>query len=93
MVLLCYNNQIEMYSTNFSSAKKIIKNFILCGILYFVVLPRHAHAYLDPGNGSYLFQILIASLLGASFFLKDGIKKIKSFFQKKQAKKESEHHS
>lgn len=29
-----------------------------------------AYAYLDPGSGSYIFQVLIAMLLGAIFTLK-----------------------
>ena len=29
-----------------------------------------AHAYLDPATGSYVFQILMAGLLGALFALK-----------------------
>lgn len=29
-----------------------------------------AYAYLDPGTGSYLLQILLASLLGAAFAVK-----------------------
>ena len=29
-----------------------------------------AHAYIDPGTGSYIFQIIIATLLGAGFMIK-----------------------
>lgn len=36
----------------------------------FLAFPTDANAYLDPGTGSYLFQILIASLIGAAFAIK-----------------------
>lgn len=37
-------------------------------------------AYLDPGSGSYILQILIGALLGAAFVIKVYWRKIKSFF-------------
>ena len=36
--------------------------------------------YLDPGSGSFLIQLIIASLLGAAFVLRTSWSKIKSFF-------------
>ncbi len=35
-----------------------------------VAVPPHAEAYLDPGTGSYILQILIAGLLSALFMIK-----------------------
>jgi hypothetical protein len=43
-------------------------------------LPRNAHAYLDPGTGSYVFQILTAVFIGAIFSIKVFFKNIKAFF-------------
>ncbi|OGG13308.1 hypothetical protein A3D77_05535 [Candidatus Gottesmanbacteria bacterium RIFCSPHIGHO2_02_FULL_39_11] len=64
---------------------------ILFGILiYFFSLPKHAHAYLDPGTGSYIFQIILAGLFGSIFFLKSGIKKIKGLFKDKSVEKETD---
>lgn len=37
-------------------------------------------AYLDPGSGSFLIQIIVASLVGISFFAKMFWKNIKLFF-------------
>lgn len=37
-------------------------------------------AYLDPGSGSYLLQILIALLLGGAFAVRAFWGRIKSFF-------------
>ncbi len=39
-------------------------------------------AYLDPGSGSLLLQVLLALFLGAGFTIKLYWKKIKSFFNK-----------
>lgn len=47
-----------------------------------LVCPQDAHAYLDPGSGSYIFQILIASLLGALFAIKVYWIKVLSLFKK-----------
>jgi hypothetical protein len=39
-------------------------------------------AYLDPGSGSFILQILIATLVGSVFLIKVYWKKIKAFFKK-----------
>ncbi len=39
--------------------------------------PSVAYAYLDPGTGSYLVQLVIASILSALFVVKIYWKKIK----------------
>lgn len=36
-----------------------------------------AYAYIDPGSGSFMLQMLIASLIGASFTIKAYFKTIK----------------
>ena len=38
----------------------------LCEAIY----PQKAYAYLDPGSGSFLFQLLLGVLLGAVFSMK-----------------------
>ena len=40
-------------------------------------------AYLDPGTGSFLVQLLIGGLVGALVFLKAYWNKIRSFFSKR----------
>lgn len=51
-------------------------------VLYYLLSPSSAHAYLDPGTGSYLFQLLIAGLVGGAFAVKIFWARIKAFFQK-----------
>lgn len=40
-------------------------------------------AYLDPGSGSFILQILLATLLGLGFVLRGYWSKLISFFKRK----------
>ncbi len=40
-------------------------------------------AYLDPGSGSYLLQLLLAGLLGSLVVIRASWDKIKGFFSKR----------
>jgi len=42
--------------------------------------PSNAHAYIDPGYGLLMLQMLIASLVGVLFYLLHVPSKIKKFF-------------
>jgi hypothetical protein len=42
--------------------------------------PTHVRAYLDPGSGSILLQLLIAGILGAILVLRSSWGKVKTFF-------------
>ena len=57
------------------------KQIFLYIAFLFLLFPKSAYAYLDPGTGSYFFQMLIAGLLGSLFFLKTIIRKVKEFFK------------
>ena len=48
------------------------------------------HAYLDPGSGSFLIQLLIAGIVGAGFLIKVYWKKIKGLFIRADSKKEDD---
>lgn len=64
------------------------KLILFCTLIYLFSMPKHAHAYLDPGTGSYIFQIILAGLFGSIFFLKSGVKKIQRLFKEKLPTKE-----
>lgn len=51
---------------------------LLLGVAFFA-LPSPALAYMDPGAGSYVIQVLIAGLLGATFTLKVFWRNIRTF--------------
>lgn len=48
--------------------------------VWVLAAPGRALAYLDPGTGSYLFQILIAALVGGLFAVKIFWGRISAFF-------------
>ena len=45
----------------------------------FEMLLRGQAAYLDPGSGSYLLQLVIAGILGSLFLLRGYFGRIKTF--------------
>ena len=48
---------------------------------------QDAFAYLDPGTGSYVFQVLVAAFIGGLFTIKIFWQKIKNFFSNHFSKK------
>lgn len=68
-------------------------NILFFSLFYLFVTPNQAHAYLDPGTGSYITQILIGFALGGLYMVKIFwhriVKQFKSFYAyfKKDAKK------
>ncbi|AIE83985.1 hypothetical protein OP10G_0617 [Fimbriimonas ginsengisoli Gsoil 348] len=54
--------------------------------MFLTICPR-AEAYIDAGSGSYLLQIAIASLLGASLALKSSLANFKAVLLRKRAPK------
>ena len=49
-------------------------------IFYLLLFPRLVYAYLDPGSGSLILQLIIAFLAGLSLMIKVFWTKIKTFF-------------
>ena len=47
-----------------------------------LLLPSVAHAYLDPGTGSYVVQLLIGGLLGGLFALGVFWRRVVAFFKR-----------
>jgi hypothetical protein len=58
-----------------------LSGIIALSVLFLLLEPRISAAYLDPGTGSYLIQILIAAGLGAIFSIKIFWQRIKLFFK------------
>jgi len=62
------------------------KNFERFSIIFFglgftfLIFPQNAHAYIDPGTGSYILQLIIAGLVGALYAVKLFWARIKLFF-------------
>ena len=49
-------------------------------VLYQLVLAEDAFAYLDPGTGSYVFQMVAALLLSGAFMIKHYWRGLKAKF-------------
>jgi len=45
-------------------------SIIICACFWFLFAARPAQAYIDPGTGSYLLQLLIGGLFATAFVLK-----------------------
>lgn len=48
--------------------------------LFLLLMGQQAYAYLDPGTGSYIFQMLLGLMVGAVFAAKIYWQKLISFF-------------
>jgi hypothetical protein len=56
--------------------------FSFLALLLFL-FPGEAHAYLDPGTGSYIIQVAIATFVGALFAIRLFWGRIKAFFRRR----------
>lgn len=58
-------------------------HLVSCALLGFLWLlfPPPTYAYIDPGTGSYILQVVIAGLLGALVSLRIYWARIKAFFK------------
>lgn len=53
---------------------------VILFILFDFVITKNAYAYLDPGTGSYILQMIIGALIGALFAIKIYWRRIIKFF-------------
>ncbi|MFC1504869.1 hypothetical protein ACFL6D_05585 [Spirochaetota bacterium] len=58
-----------------------VKKYLFITLILFVLFPKNAYGYLDPGTGTYILQIVIACALGGAFAIKIFWKKIISMFK------------
>jgi hypothetical protein len=56
--------------------------FILSIALSCLFLTTNAHAYIDPGTGSIIIQLIIAAIASITVFFKKIKNKVTSFFKK-----------
>ena len=66
------------------------KRFILLLSLILIFIPQVAHAYLDPGSISYVFQIIAGGIVGILIGLRFFGGTIKAFIKKMFSKKKTE---
>lgn len=58
-------------------------------VVFQILMAADAQAYLDPGTGSFIFQTVIAMVVGAGFTLKLYWQRIKQVFTRKSAASEA----
>ncbi|MHC4714975.1 MAG: hypothetical protein ACYTAN_17170 [Planctomycetota bacterium] len=63
---------------------RVIPVVILAAILA-LSLQASAHAYLDPGTGSYILMMLISGVVGGAYAVKLYWKRISAFFSGKSS--------
>jgi len=68
-------------------------NYLLNSVflsLFFLIIVRPARAYLDPGSGSFILQMILGAFLGGLFTIKVYSRKVKSFILKISGRTKSE---
>lgn len=56
---------------------------ILPGVIIFLFfLPKPAHAYLDPGSGSYILQMVIGLFITSAFIFRTSLNNLLKFIKK-----------
>ncbi len=61
---------------------RYLANSVVFAFLLILASTREAYAYIDPGTGSYVIQLIIAGLVGVGFAVKVYWGRIKSFFSR-----------
>ena len=58
---------------------KSLRTWAVLVCLLLLIFPRAVYAYIDLGTGSYILQLIIATLLGVTFTIKAYWRTIKTF--------------
>jgi hypothetical protein len=68
------------------------KGTILCIVFLcvLVLFPPSAHAYIDPGTGSYILQIVIAGIAAGAFAIKLFWRRIRALFSSNKTSEDSD---
>jgi hypothetical protein len=70
--------------------ERYINLTFLIGLQFLIFSKEAKAAYLDPGSGSFMIQMIIASLVGISFFIKMFWKNIKLFLSSHFSEKQQQ---
>ena len=60
-------------------------SFVFALALFLLINERPAHAYIDPGSGSLVYQTALTLLLGAGFFFRRTLASIGRLFRGRDA--------
>ena len=66
------------------------RNTIFSALFILLILSTNAHAYLDPGTGSYVLQILLGTLAAGFFAIKHYWVRISTMFSKPKGEEQGQ---
>jgi hypothetical protein len=72
------------------ASKQRVLRIVGIVVVLSLLVPHPAFAYLDPGTGSYIIQLLIGAAVGFGFLIKMNWNRFKALFSKKDSGAESE---
>lgn len=84
-MLLINDNRMKRHTRNIG-----MDRLVLALILLLISSVRQAHAYIDPGSGSLIVQMIVAGVVGALFYFR---KALNSFFSLFRRKDKNDRHS
>ena len=89
-ILIIFGHIFDVLSNVVYFSAVVLK--VLALTFGFLSLARPAHAYLDPGTGSYFVQILLAGIAGGGYIIVSSWGKIRQFLSSifKKEKKENQ---
>lgn len=70
--------------------EKLFISIITLSVIFFLPNQKPAYAYLDPGTGSFIFQVIAGILLTSLYIIKKSFKNIKIFLTRLLSKKQRE---
>lgn len=76
-----------MYNPAGSSIRRVKFILMSTAVLFCLFAPQDAHAYLNPGAGSYVIEVMIAMAVGGIFLIKLWWRKFKDIFTRRKNEK------
>jgi hypothetical protein len=61
---------------------------LLIAMSVFLIVPQQAYAYIDPGSGSLIWQVVIAALLSGGFLIKTYWRRLKQLVGRTEVSQE-----
>lgn len=78
-----------MHQSTGRSKRPAIMGYAASTTLVWAILSNSAHAYIDPGTGSMLLQLIGAGIAGAFFYLRNVRMYLSNLFRRRGSSKDS----
>jgi len=70
LLVFSYFHMSQLWRVTRMRSRSYYINVLFISLIVLFASIQNAYAYLDPGTGSYIFQVIIAVALGGLFVLK-----------------------